>query len=142
MMEDKETKLSQEGQSIQGESKLKQDSSINITPPKQENAKTPDANPSAQLRPNNTIVKPPESTTKDFNVKRSKKEETPKFLKGPSKKLDKRAKSWFIGTLMILSLAILACSVTLVLFCIKEMPMPKFIQPAIDYLYKIAQNYL
>ena len=139
MMEDKEAKPSQEGQNIQSESKLTQSSSVSITPPKQESAKPPDAHPSAQIQPNNNVVEPPESTTKTINVKRSQKEETPEFLKGPSKKLDKKARSWFIGTLMILSLAILACSVTLVLFCLKEMPMPKFIQPAINSSYKFIQ---
>ena len=41
---------------------------------------------------------------------------------------------------MVLSLAILTCSVTLVLFCIKERSIPEFIQPAIDYSYKFTQT--
>ena len=69
MMEDKEIKPSQEGQNIQSESKLTQSSSINITPPKQESAKPPDAHPSAQIQPNNNIVEPPESTTGAINIK-------------------------------------------------------------------------
>ena len=145
MMKDKEMKPIEEDKGTQNESKLTQSSSINITPPKQESAQTSaTTHPSNQIQPNNNVIEPPKSAIGGaINIKRSKKEETPEFLKGPPKKkgyLEKRKRAWFIETLMILSIAVLVCSVTLVLFCIKEMPMPKFIQPAIDYSYKFAQT--
>ena len=96
-MKNDEIKSPQEDKNVQSESKLTQSSSINITPPKQESAKVPDAHSSAQLQPNNNVVKPPEPTAGAINIKNSQKEETPKFLKGPQKKLEKKAISWFIG---------------------------------------------
>jgi len=165
-MEDKKVKPIQEDKNIQKSPELTQSSNINIEPPKQvptpstyaeppkqESVQAPDA-PPAQVQPSNkvnqslvkgngstNVIKPPE-TTQDINIKRSEKEEKPEFLKHPPKKLDKKEKSTFIGTVIILSLIISTCSIILLLFCIKDTAIPRFIQPAIDYLYKIAQNHL
>ena len=165
-MEDKKANPIQEDKNIQKGPELTQSSSINIEPPKQapppptyvgppkqESVQAHDA-PPAQVQPSNkvnqalvrdngstNVIKPPE-TTQDINIKRSEKEEKPEFLKHPPKKLDKKGKSKFIGTVIILSLIISTCSIVLLLFCIKDTAIPQFVQPAIDYLYKIAQNHL
>ncbi len=120
-MEDKKTESG---------SKLTQNSSINIQPPKQESAPAPAPSAPAQVQPTN-VIKPPETT-----------QEKPEFLKHPPKKPDRRKKEKFMGTAIILSLIISTCSIILLLFCIKDTAIPQFVQPAIDYLYKIAQNYL
>ncbi len=151
-MEDKNAKPIREDKNIQKRPGLTQRSSINIEPPKQapsplthveppkqESIQAFDA-PPAQVQPSK-VIKPPE-TTQDINIKRSEKEEKPEFLKHPPKKLNKKEKSKFIGTVIILSLIISTSSVILLLFCIKDTAIPQFVQPAIDYLYKIAQNYL
>jgi len=139
-----------EDKNIQKGPELTPSSSINIEPPKQESVSvTPhpvQAKPSASqslVKDSGSIniIKPPE-TTQDVNIKRSKKEEKPEFLKHPPKSPDRRKKEKFMGTIIILSLVISACSIILLLFCIKDTAIPQFIQPAIDYLYKIAQNYL
>ena len=129
-----------ENKNIQSESKLAtQGSGINIQPPKQESAPAPAAS-ATQVQPSN-VIKPPE-TTQDVNIKKSEKKEKPDFLKHPPKKLDKKEKSKLMGAVVIISLIISACSIVLLLFCINDTAIPQFIQPAIDYLYKIAQNYL
>jgi len=166
-MEDKKAKPIQEDKNIQKGPELTQSSSINIEPPKQapppsthvdppkqESVPTPAPSAPDQVQPSNkvsqalvrdngstNVIKPPE-TTQDINIKRSEKEEKPEFLKHPPKKLDKKEKTKFIGTVIILSLIISTCSIILLLFCIKDTAIPQFVQPAIDYLYKIAQNYL
>ena len=153
-MEDKKAKPIHEDKDIQKGPELTQTSSINIEPPKQESAPAPAPSAPAQVQPSNqpsqalvndrgstNVIKPPE-TAQDINIKRSEKEEKPDFLKHPPKKLDKKEKSKLMGTIVILSLIISTCSIVLLVFCIKDTAMPQFIQPAIDYLYKIAQNYL
>ena len=153
-MEDEKAKPIQEDKDIQKGSKLTQNSGINIKPPRQESEPVPAAAPPVQVQPSNkvnqalirdngstNVIEPPE-TTQAVNIKRSEKEEKPEFLKHPPKKLDKKEKSKFIGTVIILSLIVSTCSVILLLFCIKDTAIPQFVQPAIDYLYKIAQNYL
>ncbi|MCK4401346.1 hypothetical protein KAW08_03465 [bacterium] len=134
-MEDKKANPITEDKNIQKEPELTQSSGINIQPPKQESAPAP-----TQVQPSN-VIKPPE-TTQDINIKRNEKEEKPDFLKHPPKKLGKKEKSKFIGTVLILSLIISTCSIVLLLFCIKNTAIPQFIQQTIDYLYKISQNYL
>ncbi|MDO9464147.1 MAG: hypothetical protein Q7J67_02475 [bacterium] len=144
-MEDKKAKPIMEDKSIQKGPELTQSSGINIEPPKQESVQVQTSNKVSQALVRDggstNVIKPPE-TTQDINIKRSEKEEKPEFLKHPPKKLDKKEKSKFIGTVVILSLIISTCSIILLLFCIKDTAIPQFIQPAIDYLYKIAQNYL
>ena len=153
-MEDEKAKPIQEDKDIQKGSKLTQNSGINIKPPRQESEPVPAAAPPVQVQPSNkvnqalirdngstNVIEPPE-TTQAVNIKRSEKEEKPEFLKHPPKKLDKKEKSKFIGTVIILSLVISACSIILLLFCIKDTAIPQFVQPAIDYLYKITQNHL
>ncbi|MBU0478071.1 hypothetical protein KKC91_05850 [bacterium] len=144
-MEDKRVKPIHEDKNMQKGPELIQSSSINIEPPKQESVQVQPSNKVSQALVRDSgstnVIKPPE-TTQDINIKRSEKEEKPEFLKHPPKKLDKKEKSKFIGTVVILSLIISTCSIILLLFCIKDTAIPRFIQPAIDYLYKIAQNYL
>ena len=153
-MEDEKAKPIQEDKDIQKGPKLTQNSGINIKPPRQESEPVPAVAPPVQVQPSNkvsqalirdngstNVIEPPE-TTQAVNVKRSEKEEKPEFLKHPPKKLDKKEKSKFIGTVIILSLIISTGSIILLLFCIKNSAIPSFIQPAIDYLYKIAQNHL
>lgn len=150
-MEDKKAKPIHEDKNIQKGPGLTQSSSINIEPPKQAPSPSTHVAPPkqesvpapphpVQAQPTN-VIKPPE-TTQDINIKRSEKEEKPDFLKHPPKKLDKKEKSKFIGTVIILSLIISTCSIILLLFCIKNTAIPQFVQSAIDYLYKIAQNHL
>jgi len=155
-MEDEKAKPIQEDKDIQKGPKLTQNSGINIEPPRQESEPVPAAPPAQdQVQPINkaaqslvkgkigstNVINPPE-TTQDINIKRNEREQTPEFLKHPPKKLDKKEKSKFMGTVIILSLVISACSIILLLFCIKDTAIPQFVQPAIDYLYKIAQNHL
>ena len=137
-MEDKNAKPIQKDKNLQSDPKLTQSSSINIEPPKQESVPAPAATPppvqpsvSIKESESTNVIKPPETT-----------QEKPEFLKHPPKKLDKKEKSKFMGIVLVLSLIISACSIILLLFCIKDTAIPQFIQPAIDYLYKIAQNYL
>ena len=118
-----------EDKNIQSKSKLAQGSGINIQPPKQESAQVHAVSPT-QVQSGNTI-KPPVTT-----------QEKPDFLKHPPKKLDKKGESKLMGAVVIISLIISTCSIVLLLFCINDTTIPQFIQPAIDYLYKIAQNYL
>ena len=139
-MEDKKANPITEDKNIQKEPELTQSSGINIKPPKQESVPAPASSEPAQVQPTN-IIKPLE-TTQDINIKRDEKEEKPDFLKHPPKKLGKKEKSKFIGTVLILSIIILTCSIILLLFCIKNTAIPQFVQPVIDYLYKIAQNHL
>ena len=162
-MEDKKAKPIQEDKNIQKGPELTQSSGINIEPPKQTTPpsthigspkqESVSATPHpVQTQPNasqslvkdsgsTNVIKPPE-TAQDVDIKSSEKEEKPEFLKHPPKKLDKKEKSKFIGTVIILSLIISTCSIILLLFCIKDTAIPQFVQPAIDYLYKIAQNHL
>ena len=135
-MENEKSESMREDKSTQDGTKLTQSSSINIEPPKQSSAPSP----STRIESIN-VIKPPE-TTQAVNIKRGEKEEKPEFLKHSPKKPDKKEKSRFMGIVIILSLIISTCSIILLLFCVKNVAMPQFIQQAIDYLYKIAQNHL